>query len=200
MPQTGIVTSVAIEESRKFHFHLPKLSFKRLVPSKRMIRSLVICAGVLLVGAALVGIAFLIKRHQTQVSVAKANGELSLVNKAVQENDTKQALAHAKQALASDPNNVDNYVLVATLTEKDNPKEAQKVYARGLEVFKKQDNPDVDGKHAVTYWAAAGLAEKAGLTDQAKKYYQKVIDSADLADSYEQDIVAQSERALKRLK
>lgn len=200
MPKTGIVTSVGLEESRKHHIHMPKITFKRPTISKRMLRQAIIFVGFLGIAAALVGVVFLIKRHQTQVSVAKANDESTLVNKAIQANDTKQALAHAKQAMAYDPNNVDTILVVASLTEKDNPKEAKKLYGRALEAFKKQDNPDVSGKNSTTYWVAAGLAEKAGLTDQAKKYYQKVIDIADLRDVSEQDLVAQSERAIKRLK
>lgn len=127
------------------------------------------------------------------------DNEITAVNNYLLVNDTSQALAHAKKALAYEPDNLDTILTVAQLTEKDNPEEAKQLYRRALEVFKKQDNPDVGGKKAVTYWAAAGLAEQAGYTDQAKKYYQKTIDVADSMNGYDQDLVRQSQQALERL-
>lgn len=133
-------------------------------------------------------------------TATKIEEEQALTNKYVRENNTTEALKHAKQALASAPDDLDAILVVASLSEKTNPKEAKQYYAQALEVFKKIDNPDIDGKKAGTYWGAAGMADKAGLTDQAKKYYQKVIDTANLSDGSGWVLAEQSKEALQRLK
>jgi len=125
--------------------------------------------------------------------------ELTMANDYFRKNDRSQALAHARAALAAAPNDPDAILAVASLVEQDNPSEAQQLYAHALKVFKEQDNPDEDGKKAVTYWAAAQLAEKAGQIVQAKQYYQKVIDAASPSNSYDQSLLKQAQAALKRL-
>lgn len=126
--------------------------------------------------------------------------DLTLANKYVRENNTPKALAHAKKALELEPNNVDAILAVANLTLKDNPEESKQYFARALEIYKEENNPDADGGTAINYWAAAGLADQAGQYDLAKKYYQKVIDTADAKDAYHQDLVRQSKLALERLR
>ena len=125
--------------------------------------------------------------------------EQTATNESLINNDKQQAIEHARKALDLAPNDFEAVVTLASLTSESNPTESKQLYARALEIAKQQDNPDVDGKSAITYWGAAGLAEQAGLTDQAKKYYQKVIDAADTANEYQQSLVAQSKEALKRL-
>lgn len=161
-------------------------------PSKKLlvIVSLVVIAGLLIIGGPVGYSSYKTRRH---------NNELTKLNDSVLEGNTSQALAHAKKALSLEPENVDTILVVANLTQGENPSEAKQLYSRALEAFKKHDNPDVDGKNTVTYWAAAGLAEQAGLNDQAKRYYQKVIDTADLKDSYDDYLAKQSHEALKRL-
>lgn len=142
------------------------------------------------------------KNYWTSTSkkaTTKTDSELALVSKYVMENNISQALAHAKKALIKTPDDLNAIQAVASLTEKSNPDEAKRYYVQALEVFKKQNNPDADGKTAITYWAAAGLAEKAGYKDQAKQYYQKVINAAKPSDSYEQSLVKRSQAALKAL-
>lgn len=125
--------------------------------------------------------------------------EIESVNKSMQNNDTTQALVHARKALAQNPNDFQTIQLVASLSEKSNPREAHKLYAQALDIYKKHDNPDIDGKPANTYWGAADFAEKAGLNDQAKKYYQKVLKAVDPHDYNQQILYMQAEAALKRL-
>lgn len=152
---------------------------------------LLVVAGVVAVG----GVAgFFLYNSSNQDS------DLDKANKYVRENNTPEALKHAKKALELDPNNVDAILTVANLTLKDNPEESKQYFARAFEIYKKENNPDLDGKTAINYWGAAGLAEQAGYIDQAKKYYQKVIDAADPNDVYHQNLVGESIAALKRLK
>ncbi len=140
---------------------------------------------------------FLYKARKS--SIQNKNNDLALVDKSLQNNDSARALVYARQALAKSPSDINAIMTVADLTQKSNPEESKRLYAKALAEFKKTDNPDVDLKTAITYWAAAGMAERAGLTDQAKGYYQKVINSADLGDSYDKSLAQQSEAALKRL-
>lgn len=138
------------------------------------------------------------KQYTLPASV-KASNETTKLNEALQKNDRAQALADAKKALSYTPNDVNAILAVAYLTKAENPGEAKQYFAQAFNEFKKQNNPDVSGKSAETYWAAAGLAEQAGETDQAKQYYQKVIEAANPSDSYEQSLATQSQAALKRL-
>ncbi len=153
----------------------------------------------LLAGGGLFGYLKVFHKSAGTNTATKINNELTMTNKYLREDDMSQALVYARKALALDPDNTDAIFAVASLVSTDNPEEAKQLYAHAFEIFKKQDNPDVSGKTAVTYWAAAGLAERAGYTDQAKQYYQKVIDTADPSNSYHQNLVKKSEAALKRL-
>lgn len=139
------------------------------------------------------------KRQEHIAQVSQFQQEQTATNESLLKNDKSQALEHARKALAITPNDFEAIITVAELTAENNPDEAKQLYAQALEISKQQDNPDLDGKSAITYWGAAGLAEKAGLTDQAKKYYQKVIATAKETNSYEQSLAAQSQEALKRL-
>lgn len=125
--------------------------------------------------------------------------KLKLANESILQNDTSGALVYAREALEASPDDMDALLLVASLSEKTDPVEAKRLYGRALDEFKKQDNPDVDGKGILTYWAAAGLAEDAGYKDQAIKYYQKVLDMADPGSSSQNDLMLQSRQAIKRL-
>lgn len=128
----------------------------------------------------------------------KVDREISTTNQLVQENDMSQALVHARKALAAAPDDPGAIMAVASLAAKENPDEAKQLYARLLEIQRREDNPDEDGKPATTYWAAAGLAESAGLNDEAKKYYQKTIDAADPSNEYEMSLAQQSKSILER--
>ena len=55
---------------------------------------------------------------------AQINQETVLSNEAFLKGNKAQALEHAKKALAKDPNNVDNVLLVANLTQAENPSAA----------------------------------------------------------------------------
>jgi Tfp pilus assembly protein PilF len=137
------------------------------------------------------------KAAQTS-KVAPINQETVLSNQAFIKGNKAQALEHAKEALTKDPNNVDNVLLVANLTKAENPSAAKQYYVQAFDTFKQQNNPDAPGKSAVTYWAAAGLAQQAGETSQAKKYYQEVIQTAS-PDSYQQSLAKQSQAELAGL-
>lgn len=162
---------------------------------KRLIILLIIV--LLLTGA---GAAYVFFTKSYQSKATKINQELALVAEYQQKNDIPRALEHAKKLVSYEPDNFEYITLVASLIELQNPNEAKPYYAKLLDDIKKVDNPDEDGKLISTYWAAAGLAEKAGQTESAKRYYQKVIDVADTQDGYEQSLVTQSQEALKRLK
>jgi len=138
--------------------------------------------------------------HGNRSKGAKLSSETDYTNNALQKNDYTTALEHAKKALASEPHSVDAILAVANIDKKLNPTEAKQYYKQALAEFKKQDNPDINGKPATTYWAAAGMAEQAGETDAAKQYYQAVIKAAIPSDSYDQSLATQSAAALKRLK
>ncbi len=133
-------------------------------------------------------------------NTAKSIKEIGLTNQYLQKNDQTQALAHAKKALTFNPNDVDTIVLVASLETKSNPSDSKKLYARALKVYKQKNNPDAAGKSPIVYWGAAGLAEKAGLSADAKRYYQKVIDTANIKDGYQRAIAGQAHLALVRIK
>lgn len=157
--------------------------------------------GILVVGTTF---AFVNKNdHQTNTTATNTmsphDQEMALVNQYVREKNTALALKHAQKALAHEPDNQETLLAVASLTSQGNPAEAKKLYAQAFEMFKKHDNPEESGKTSITYWAAAGLAEQAGLVAEAKRYYQKVIDAANLSDGYQQSLVKQSQEALKRL-
>jgi tetratricopeptide (TPR) repeat protein len=122
------------------------------------------------------------------------------MNKAIQNHNTSQALADAKKALANEPNNVDNILAVAYLTQSTNPSEAKQYFKQALDLSNKQDNANVPGKSAITYWGAANLAQQAGETDQAKIYYQEVIKAAVSSNSYQQSLAVQSQAQLRKLK
>jgi tetratricopeptide (TPR) repeat protein len=146
--------------------------------------------------------AFLSRNYQlatAKKTADKVNQETAATSKALLDHDQAQALAHAKAALALAPDDPDTILTVAHLVEKDDPSYSNQLYNHALEVFKKMNDPDVDGKKALTYWTAAGLAEKAGHKDQAKRYYQKVINAANQKESYDSYLAAQSLEALKRL-
>lgn len=138
--------------------------------------------------------------QKTHRKESELYSELDEANKFVIENNIPQALIYAKKALDKDPNNVDSILTVANLTLKENPDDAKQYFLRVLEIYKKENNIDAGGKTAISYWATATLAEDAGETEQAKKYYKSVIDAADPADMYHQSLVRQSKAALERLK
>jgi tetratricopeptide (TPR) repeat protein len=159
-----------------------------------------VIAIVLIVGGVILGAS---QHSHNQSKGAKLTSETDFMNDALQKKDYTLALDHAKKALAKDPHTVDTILAVANIDKKLNPNEAKQYYKQALNEFKKQDNPDINGKPATTYWAAAGLAEQAGETNQAKQYYQEVIKAAQPTDAYnqgyDQSIAAQSAAALKRL-
>jgi tetratricopeptide (TPR) repeat protein len=174
----------------------PLMSGSQLA-KKSIVRKKMLTIAVLTAALICAGIAYLLLWIPTD---AKINNELNTASSYVRDNDTAKALEAAKRALALDPDNVDSLMVVANLTQKDNPEEAKQYFARALEIYKKENDPDSNGKTAINYWGAAVLAEPAGLIDDAKEYYQKVIDAADPEDSYHQSLVKQSKTALKRLK
>lgn len=130
---------------------------------------------------------------------AKASSETDMMDKALLKKDKTQALADAKRALSYEPHNIDAILAVASLSRAEDPSQAKQYYIRAFDEFKRQNNPDVNGRSAETYWAAAGLARQAGEISQAKQYYQKVVEAAKPSDSYEQSLAQQSQVALKEL-
>jgi Tfp pilus assembly protein PilF len=174
-------------------------TFKGKINNHRPKFVLVLGLSLLIISAIVAGV--LIYNHESKSNkAARANKQAELSNEAFSKGSKAQALEHAKKALAEEPNNIDNILLVANLTKAENPSAAKQYYVQALDKFKQQDNPDVPGKSAVTYWAAAGLARQAGETDQAKKYYQEVIQTASLSDNYQQSLVEQSRAELARLR
>lgn len=121
------------------------------------------------------------------------------MNKALQNHNTSQALTDAKRALANEPNNYNNILAVAYLTQSTNPSEAKQYFKQALNLSNQQDNANLPGKSALTYWGAANLALQAGETSQAKIYYQEVIKAADPANSYQQSLAAQAQDQLRKL-
>ena len=134
----------------------------------------------------------------TSSDVAKSKKELEESNKALSNNDKKQALKHAREALDANPDSYEAINTVASLT--DDKEEKNKLYAHQLDLQKKQLNPDVDGLPTSTYWATAQVAAQAGEVEQAKKYYQKAIGAAKESSEYDQALSADSKTALERLK
>lgn len=161
--------------------------------------------GLIAIAVVSAGVVYFFNNRQDQASVdeetiAKINDELANTNKYLQEENTAKALEHARKALAYSPNDVDLILTTADIAKKDNAEDTKELYKRALDEFKKQDNPDEGGKKPATYWAAGALAEDAGLTEEAKKYYQKVIDVAKPFDSDEQNLLKKAQAALERLK
>lgn len=113
---------------------------------------------------------------------------------------SNQSLVQAKKELLRNPNDVKLTLKVAYLTKAKNPGQAKQYFIQALAELKKINNPDVSGKSAVTYWAAAVLAEQAGEVSHAKHYYEEVIKAAGKSsDSYDNNLAEQSRVALKRL-
>jgi Tfp pilus assembly protein PilF len=162
---------------------------------KHSIRTLVF----ILIALIVVGGAYAVYKHDAVPASTKASQETKMTNEDLLKNNKAQALVDAKKALANNPSNVENILAVASLTQAENPSQAEQYYIEAYNVFKEQNNPDVSGKSAETYWAAAGLAEQAGESSQAKQYYQEVIQVANPSNSYEQSLAQQSQVALKRL-
>lgn len=73
MPKTGVVTSVGLEESRKYHFKLPSLGAKKKVLLPVVIAAVVICLGVYLT------VSFLHKRAE--------NNTIKIGNTKITKND-----------------------------------------------------------------------------------------------------------------
>lgn len=128
------------------------------------------------------------------------NQEVDLANQAYIQGNKAQALDHAKKALVKDPNNINAILLVANLSKTEDPGAAKQYYAQALSAMKQQNNPDVPGKSALTYWAAAELARQTGETSQAVKYYQQVIQAANPSDDYDQTLAVQAKTELASLK
>lgn len=126
--------------------------------------------------------------------------ETNLSNQAFMQGNKVQALDYAKKALAKEPNNVDAIELVANLTQAQDPAAAKQYYLQALNAFKQQNNPDVQGRAAEIYWAAAELAREAGQNSQAVKYYQQFIQAASPSDSYQQSLVKQAQAEVASLK
>jgi hypothetical protein len=138
-------------------------------------------------------------KQDTLPASTKANQETAKLNEALLNHNRAQALVDAKKALADEPANLDNILAVAYLTQAQNPNEAKQYFMQAFNEFKQQNNPDVAGKSAGTYWAAAGLARQAGEISQAKQYYQEVMKAANPSNSYEQSLAEQSQAELRRL-
>lgn len=162
-------------------------------PSKKTVFAII--AGVLILGVLVAGVAGFY-----QYKAKRQLAQLDKVSEAVANKDTSTAYKLAQQALDMNPNDMDSLLAAATLAEKEDPEESKRLYARILEIQSKEDNPDEDGKTAITYWSAAGLAEKAGKVELARKYYQKALTAVDMKDSYHQFIANDSQTALERLK
>lgn len=126
-------------------------------------------------------------------------GELTALNQALIDNDEDRALEYARKALAHLPDDMDTILAAANVIKKYEPEEAKQLYALALDIFKQENQPDQVGKSAVTYWAAATLAEDAGLKDEAKTYYVNTIASANQEDHYQQYLVNSAQTALARL-
>ena len=170
---------------------LKRAIFKK--PSKKTVLFIVI--GVMVIGAFVGGVVGY-SRYQAQQQTA----QLNKISEAVANKDTSAAYKLAKQAVDKNPNDMDSLLAAATLAEKEDPEESKRLYTRILEIQSKEDDPEADGKTAITYWSAAGLAEKAGKVELARKYYQKALSVVDMKDSYHQFIANDSQTALERLK
>lgn len=175
---------------------LPQRPFSSVINKKSLI-ALAVILSLVLVGA---GVLSYSKYQANRNRTTKVENQKSSANEAVQNNDIPKAIEHAREALKQDPNNLDNIQLLANLTSYENPSESKQLYARALEELKKQDDPDVDGKRAAVYWAAAEFAYRADLVDKSKQYYQKVIAAADSASERDQDLAKQAKAMLEKLK
>ncbi len=157
-------------------------------------RPLYVLGAILLVVVS-AGLIFVANRGPTTT----ASQDITLANDALINGDKTLALERAKEALVKDSSNIDTILLVAKLTKETSPDEAKQYYAQALKEYSQQDNPDVSGKSATVYWAAADLAQRAGKTEQAKEYYAKVAPAANPQDDYELSIAEQSKERLEGL-
>lgn len=129
----------------------------------------------------------------------RATDEIVLAYNYVQEGDLASAAESARKAAEYAPDEMDILIGAASVLRDEDPDAAKEIFALALELIKEQDSPDEEGKNISTYWAAGNLAEQAGETDQAIKYYRAALDAADPLNVDEQFIVDRSEAGLERL-
>lgn len=130
---------------------------------------------------------------------AKINEALTGISTSFQDGDIAKTKEYAKEMLEDNPYNMDVILAVADLYEKIDLDEAKKYYARALEVYKNQERPDDDGKQSGIYYYAGFLAEKAGMIDQARQYYQRAVDVAGETEGENSNFAKQAKMALERL-
>jgi tetratricopeptide (TPR) repeat protein len=165
---------------------------KKLPKPKRLI-SLVVAVSCLVIAGAIV---FVFMHHS---KTSQANQEINLSNAAFSRGNKTEALIYAKKALADQPNKISNIMLVANLTNTESPSEARQYYIQALNKFKQQNNIGSTGTTAVSYWAAATMAERANETGQAEQYFKDVIKTSSSSNSYEQTLAKQSQVELESL-
>jgi tetratricopeptide (TPR) repeat protein len=155
----------------------------------------------LVVAFAVLGLALINNSTTTPkgTKLEQANQYALMANQALKKGNETEALMDDKKALAIEPNNVGNIMLVANLTEKENPELAKQYYTQAFDKYNQQNNLASPKMTAVNYWGAANLAEQAGEISQAKQYYQQVIKTANPANSYEQELAQKSQAQIEKL-
>lgn len=175
----------------------PRKSRRKIVFIVALVVLLLIIAGIVVYALKFRSTSSTTSQQQT-ATIPKT--DVNMLNESLLKGDKAQALAYAKKVLAKDPHNIDSISAVASLEQENHqPKEATHYYEMAYNEFKKQMNPGAKGTTAITYWAAANMAEQAGQASDAKHYYQQVIKTADASDAYQKSLVKQSKAALERL-
>lgn len=173
-----------------------EVSFVKLRASR--LKRVIILLGIVLVTIAIIAGGVKFYKYQNRSLSERVSEQLTKVNQSLAKGDKQKALEHAKKALELYPDNNDLVYLVASITSDIDPNQAEKEYDRLYEDLKTQHNLDNEEVSTIIYWAAANAAEDAGEIEDARKYYQKVIQKAS-PEEYEQDIARQSRERLEKL-
>lgn len=174
--------------------------------TKRKLTNRVIIVVVVLVAMVLAALVFMFvirpRFSATSSSTEKLSESAQAIvqaNEQLLDGDAHKAIASARQAVAKDPQNLFAIEGLANLLKATNPKEAQKLFNQAYLLYKKQNGIDEGSGTVLTYAATAAYAKRANLDEQAKKYYQKVIELANQSDPYDKSLAERAKQELEKL-
>ena len=137
-----------------------------------------------------------VKADPTQL----ASQAIAEANAYILEGDISSAVEQARKALEYTPDDLHVITAAADVIVQEDPDEAKPLYVKILEQFREESNPDENGQPLTVYWAGAKLAEQAGETELAIKYYTTVLDVADVSNEEEKGVMDRSRLRLEELR
>ena len=128
-----------------------------------------------------------------------ASDYISAAGEHLNNGDTALAADSAKQAVEADPSSINVLYPAAEIIEQHSVAESREYYEKALRLYESLESAKQDGRPAAIYEGAGGIAEKAGLTEEAIAYYEAAIAADDPESTNDDPAIVLARQGLERL-